>query len=458
MQLTAMYAATLLVFLLGAAALLRLAMHTALDRELEDSAKASAALVSQFFRVEVAEYQTIDATLAHMAGELVFEDRAMHVHRPDGSEFTVVGWPSQKRLKPLAPPVVRWSVPLEPALAPRWMLDVEVSGAGVAVVKARIDRWIALGIPALVLLAAATGWWLTGRSLQPVGRMADAAGRIAPGSNRRLPVDDPRDELGRMGTRFNALLDRLDGALAQQRHFLADAAHELRTPLARVRSRVELALLPQSAASAEHRTDEPHEDAQEVLPAVHHELVRMSQLVDELLQLARADAGGDADAQANGRAMTALYLDDLVTDELHRWHTDAERADITLRCDVLHEAPVTGDETLLRRLIGILLDNAIRYGRPGGAVNVAVTTVPDAVRLEVLDDGIGIAPDERERVAERFFRGARARAHRSEGSGLGLAIASWIVQQHRGALAIEPGARDEGTMVRVTIPAVRPAG
>lgn len=457
MQLTRMYAATLLVFLLGAAALLRLAMHTALDRELEDSAAASAALVSQFFRVEVAEYQTIDATLAHMAGELVFEDRAMHVHRPDGSEFTVVGWPSQTRLRRLAPPVRRWTVPLEPALAPRWMLAVEVSGAGVAAVKARIDRWMALGIPALVLLAAATGWWLTGRSLQPVGRMADVAGRIVPGSNRRLPVDDPRDELGRMGTRFNALLDRLDGALAQQRHFLADAAHELRTPLARVRSRVELALLAEPKASGEDRGNAGHETPHEVLPAVHGELVRMSQLVDELLQLARADAGDDMDAEAGARTRIALYLDDLVTDELHRWHVDAERAGITLRCDVLHEAPITGDETLLRRLIGILLDNAIRYGRSGGTVDVAVTAFPDVVRLEVLDDGIGISPEERERVAERFFRGARARAHRSDGSGLGLAIASWIVQQHHGALSIEPGANDQGTMVRVTIPAARTA-
>ncbi len=449
-----MYATTLLVVLLASGGLLRFAMRAALDRELEDSARASAALVSQFFRVEVAEYQTIDATLAHIAGELVFEDRAMHMHRPDGSEFTVVGWPQQTSRRSLAPPVRRFTAPLEPALAPRWMIAVEVSGAGVAAVKARIDRWMALGIPALVLLAAVTGWWLTGRALRPVGRMADAATRIAPGTSGRIPVDDSTDELGRMGTQFNALLDRLDGALDQQRRFLADVAHELRTPLARVRSRVELAMLsPATLGDSTLTGGDQGAASSDPLPAVHAEVVRMSQLVDELLQLARADAGGDASVGSMG----LLYLDDLVADELHRWHGDAERAGITLRCTSLQEVPITGDDALLRRLIGVLLDNAIRYGRRGGNVEVRVEQVRTTARLVVSDDGIGISPDEQGRLVERFYRGARARAHRNDGSGLGLAIASWIVRLHHGAMEIAPRASSAGTVVRVTIPAALPA-
>ncbi len=452
LRLTAIYATTLLVVLLVSAAMLRFAMRDALARGLDDSARASAALVSQFFRVEVAEYQTIDATLAHMAGELVFEDRTMHIHRPDGSEFTVVGWPPASRAPVLQPPVRRLTMPLEPALAPGWMILVEASGAGVAAVEARIDRWLALGIPGFVLLAAAIGWWLTGRSLRPVGQMADAAAKIVPGTNGRIPVADSTDELGRMGTRFNALLDRLDGALEQQRRFLADAAHELRTPLARVRSRVEVAML---APSAEQHRVAPNGNSSntaavpaDALSAVHDEVVRMSTLVDELLQLARADAGGDG----AGSAMSPLFLDDLVADELHRWHVDAERATITLRCTVLQEAPIIGDAVLLRRLIGVLLDNAIRYGRRGGCIDVRVATDSGDATLIVEDDGIGIAPEETARLAERFFRGERARAHRSDGSGLGLAIATWITQRHRGAISFEPGSRGVGTRVCVRMP------
>jgi two-component system OmpR family sensor kinase len=269
--------------------------------------------------------------------------------------------------------------------------------------------------------------------------MADAAARIAPGSGGRIPVDDASDELGRLATRFNALLDRLDGALDQQRRFLADAAHELRTPLARVRSRVEVALLSSRPSP---------DDAPSVLPAVNDELIRMSRLVDELLQLARADSGRDA-APA---AMPLLYLDDVVTDELHRWHLEAERAGITLQCSVLQESRVRGDAVLLARLVGVFVDNALRYGRRGGSVDVRVIAGDRHVTLEVEDDGIGIAPDEQPRLFERFFRGARARAQRADGSGLGLAIAQWIVRQHLGTIAIAPGSRDTGTLVTVTLP------
>jgi len=289
--------------------------------------------------------------------------------------------------------------------------------------------------------------------------MADAATQIAPGTNGRIPIADATDELGRMGAGFNALLDRLDGALEQQRRFLADAAHELRTPLARVRSRVELAMLPLPAQGGgpidaapsgpgEPAATVPEPAASTALPAIHDELVRMSQLVDELLQLARADAGVDAGLEA----MVPVFLDDLVTDELHRWHVDAERAHITLGCSALQEAPIVGDTVLLRRLIGILLDNALRYGHAGGHVDVRVEADAASVVLHVEDDGIGIAPDEQSRVAERFYRGARARARRSDGSGLGLAIASWIVHRHDGTMAFSAGAHGAGTLVSVRMP------
>ncbi len=447
-----MYTGTLLVVLLASAAVLRLAMREALRRGLDESVTATAELMGQFFRVEIAEYQTIDATLTHIASELVFEDRAIRIRRPDGSEFSVVGAPRAPSPRVFVPPVGRLVVPLEPALAPGWTIEVEASGAAIAAVEARLDRWIALGIPALLLLAAGTGWWLTGRTLRPVGRMADAAARIGPGDPDRIPIDDATDELGRLGTRFNGLLDRLDGALAQQRRFLADAAHELRTPLARVRGRVELAMLPVPALAGAVREIAPRHDeaaSAEVLPAVHDELVRMSVLVDELLQLARADAGeGEASPST-----APVFLDDLATEELHRFHADADRAQITLHCSSLQEAPLIGDAVLLRRLIGILLDNAIRYGHARGQVDVRITNDGHTICVEIEDDGIGIAPEERARVTERFYRGVRARALRSDGSGLGLAIASWIVQRHRGTIDFADGAGGVGTRIRVSLPA-----
>ncbi len=434
-----MYAASLLVLLLLSTAFVRVAMRDALGREFDVSVRSSAALVSQFFRVEIGEYESIDGTLSHIATELVFEDRAMHIHRPDGSEFVALGNPRSRPRPALQPPVRHVHVPLADDLAPGWSIDVEASAAAIAAVEARLDRWIALGIPVVVALAALAGWWLTGRSLRPVGLMADAASRIEAGSGGRIPVSDSEDELGRLGTRFNALLERLDGALIQQRRFIADAAHELRTPLARVRSRVELAM---------HSAERQEGDETIVLPAVQEELVRMSRLVDELLQLARADAGRDTPAAA----FSAVFLDDVVTDELRQWHAPADRASITLRCSVLQEAPTRGDPVLLGRLVGILLDNALRYGHPQGFVDVRVTSTASDAILEVEDDGIGIDPVDRERLFERFYRSPRGRAHRNDGSGLGLAIAQWIVERHDGQIELTSGPRNAGTLVTVRLP------
>ncbi|MEQ1690626.1 MAG: HAMP domain-containing sensor histidine kinase [Gemmatimonas sp.] len=441
---TIMYAITLLIVLLALAVAMRLAMRDALRQELDNSARASAALVSQFFRVEIAEYQTIEATLTHIAGELAFEDRIIHIRRPDGREFTVVGVPRPSTHHALAPPIRRIVAALDANLAPAWEVHVEASGAGVAAIEARIDRGIALGIPALVILAAVTGWWLTGRTLQPVARMAAAAAGIVPGTKGRIPLEDEADELGRLGSRFNDLLDRLDGALEQQRRFLADAAHELRTPLARVRSRVEVAML----SDGDTLTAFPDGPPSNTLPAVHGELLRMSALVDELLQLARADANRDGIEQA----MSPLFLDDVVTDELHRWHTEADQRRVALRCSLLQEAPVRGDEVLLHRLIGILVDNALRYGREGGYVDVRVDVDGSSAVLEVEDDGIGVGAEDGAKIFDRFYRGDRARAHRADGSGLGLAIAWWIVGRHGGSITVKPGPRDVGTLVRVSIP------
>ncbi|MCO4099601.1 MAG: HAMP domain-containing protein [Gemmatimonas sp.] len=280
-----LYAATLLLVLVSAATVLRFALRVTLQREFEESVRASAGLVTQFFSTEVNEYRTIEATLTHISGELVFEDRIIRYRHPDGTLFRSRAAAARSAPMRIATPMQSVRFPLNADLAPGWQVEVDASLANMQALQARIDRWFLFGIPLLVLTAAIAGWWLTGRTLQPVGDMAAAAARIAPASGARLPISDPQDELGRLGTRFNALLDRLDGALSQQRQFLADAAHELRTPIARMRARVELALL-QSADSASVA------ERSEILHALDGELRAVTHQVDELLQLARCRCGG----------------------------------------------------------------------------------------------------------------------------------------------------------------------
>ncbi len=419
LRLTALYAATLFLALLSAATALRFALRATLEREFNESVVASAALVQQFFRTEIHERRTIEGTIEHVTEELVFDDRVIRVRRPDG---TILG--DSAALVRVAVPLanvptrtVRFA--LDPAIAPGFDVEVTASLANIQSFRSRIDRWFLIGIPLLVLCAGGAGWWLTGRTLRPVEAMADAVVRIAPSSSSRLPVDDPRDEIGRLGLRFNALLDRLDGALSQQRQFLADAAHELRTPIARMRARVELALLETS------RADET------VLRSLEGELLAVSRQVDELMQLARADAAGDEQPLQQG-----LFLDDLLADELPRCGPQAERMGVRLDFGSMEETPIRGDPVLLGRLVGILLDNALRYNRTNGEVILSVRPEQGMARLEVHDSGIGIPLAERERIFDRFYRGEQARKKRADGSGLGLAIAVWIVRRHGGSIDV----------------------
>lgn len=426
LRFTLLYAATLLLVLAVAATGMRFALQATLAREFEESVRASAGLVTQFFRTEVNEYRTIEATLAHISGELVFEDRIIRYRYPDGKLFRSKLPVAKPRVTSLRTPMHSVRFPLDAELAPGWQVEVDASMSNMLALQARIDRWILFGIPLFVLTAAVAGWWLTGRTLRPVGNMAAAAARIAPASGARLPVSDPNDELGRLGTRFNALLDRLDGALSQQRQFIADAAHELRTPIARMRARVELALLQGTAMA------EPAERAT-ILHALDLELRAVTNQVDELLQLARADAAGDEVMVHTER----LFLDDLVADELPRWQPQAQQLGVELTVGELEEAAVHGDATLLARLCGVLVDNALRYCGTPGAVRVAVRSHNGYAVLTVDDNGAGVPVADRARIFDRFFRGEQARHRRADGSGLGLAIASWIVRRHGGSIVVE---------------------
>jgi signal transduction histidine kinase len=449
------YAASVLLVFLVFAVALRSTVRAALRTEFTIGVRSSADAIQSFFRLEHLEYRDVLATITHISNEVVFPDRIVEFVQPDGATAFRVG-PTLKmsgrgalnmpKESTLVAPIRSVELPLDATLAPGWRLHVYASAAPLERSLATIDAWLLFGIPVGFAVAGGMGWWLAGRTLRPVGAMAEAAVRMASdrrgesrssgGVPQRLPIDNPSDELGRLGTRFNQLLDQVDGVLAQQRRFLADAAHELRTPVARMMGNVDLALLdPQDAVTQNG-----------ALQRVRGDLDRTARLVDELLQLARADAAGEVHPHAG-------YLDDVVVDAVHAWQLAAERKGVTLTLCTIEEAAALIDPVYLDRMVGILLDNAIRYTQTRGTVEVRVSMSDDGAVLRVSDNGIGIADEDRTRVFERFYRGTGARVMSPDGSGLGLPIARWIAQAHGAALELAP--RDGGgTVVTVTFPSL----
>lgn len=449
LRLAIWYAASVLVLFLVAGLLLRATLRATMEEDFERGVARSADLVHGFFRTEVAEYLTTEATVVHIASEIITPDMVLDFIRPDRDVYMSSATASTTvRSAALAGPIVTIERPIDRELAPGWTLRVRASRARLEASLSRIDQSLLLAIPLSVLLAAFTGWWLTGRTLRPVGEMAAAAESLGAGTARgRIPVVNPRDELGRLARSFNTLVDILQDALAQQRVFLAAAAHELRTPVARMLAEVEGLVSTNGASPSDAGTGGP--PSRETLFLLKEDLRRTGDLVSELLQLARADAGESAPPLTRG------YLDDAVSEAIRPWLGTAAREGVRLDVPVLDEAPALFNTEHLNRLIGVLVDNAIRYTPAGGSVHVLVTRRPggEAV-LEVSDTGVGIPESERARIFERFYRGANARALRPEGSGLGLAIAQTIVREHGARLEIESASSDTGSRFRVIFPPV----
>jgi signal transduction histidine kinase len=416
--LTAWYAGSVLVLLLLTVLAMRGIARQALAHQHQQSVERSLELVRSFFRAELSEYQRVDGTIAHIAGELVFAGMGLDFLSPDSARFASARIP--RHADAPRPPVRTYVVPLERDLAPGWMLRMTVSTADFVEARQRIDKATLVALPLSVALAALVGWLVTGRALRPVAVMAEAVERIdASKPTERLPIADPKDELGRLGRRFNALLERLEEAMTQQRRFLADAAHELRTPMARMLGETETRL--SAPPSLEDRRS---------VERIHDDVLRASALVDELMQLARADAGS-VDA-----VLVPSYLDDVVSDAVVPFEAEARRRNITLDMTTLEEAPADLDPKLVSRLVGVLLHNALQYSPSDGRVEVHVFREGEGATLRIADSGIGIPPDERARVFERFFRGAQARQRAPQGSGLGLAIARWIAMQHHATIHV----------------------
>jgi two-component system OmpR family sensor kinase len=283
----------------------------------------------------------------------------------------------------------------------------------------------AVVIPLAVLLATAGGYFLAKKSLAPVVAMSTQAGKISASNlHERLKIQNENDELGHLAKSFNELLDRLDTSFEQQHRFMADASHELRTPVAILRGEAEVSLSRDARSQDEYR---------ESLAIVQAEAGRLSQIVEDLFTLARADAG------QYHLVKREFYLDELVAEAAHSARALALEKEIALRCETSEECPFFGDEGLLRRMVMNLVSNAIKYTPRGGSVGVACRTDGGRYVLTVSDSGPGIPAELQARIFDRFFRVDTARSRENGdqgGAGLGLSIARWIAEAHGGSLEL----------------------
>lgn len=316
---------------------------------------------------------------------------------------------------------------------------VEMGGPADDAVETLHDfrSYLLMFAPLLLLVAAGGGYWLSRRALSPVDALVRTARQVS-GTNlgSRLQKLETGDELQRLSDGLNEMLDRIEAAFQRITQFTADASHELRTPVSLIRTEAELALR-RSRGEAEYK---------ESLRHILLEAERTTALIEQLLAMARADS-----------ARETLHLEPVDLRQTLRSVVDGWQQVATIRnlqFSANLDAPdfsVMGDETLLRRLADILLDNAFKYTPSPGSVHLSLEPQAESAVVRVKDSGVGIAEEEQGRIFERFYRVDKARSRAQGGAGLGLAIAQWIVTQHGGSIQVEsqPG---QGSTFRVELP------
>ncbi len=297
-----------------------------------------------------------------------------------------------------------------------------------------------LGFPIALLLAGFGGYALARKALAPIDSMGTQAKTIsAERLGDRLSIENPEDELGKLGTVFNAMLGRLQAAFDQLRRFTADASHELRTPLTAIRSVGEVALQDQRSP-AEYR---------DVIGSMLEEVDRLTRLSESLLALSRADAGHvqlhREDISLARVAREASSVVEVLAEE------KGQRIDIEGDADLI----VSVDRLILRQAIVNLLDNAIKYSPLGSQILVRVQSGGDKqVLLDVIDQGPGIPNEHQPHVFDRFYRVDRARTREWGGAGLGLSITRWAVEAHGGGITLK-SEEGHGSTFQVSLPLVK---
>jgi heavy metal sensor kinase len=356
---------------------------------------------------------------------------------PNAMHRAAEGLQTFETLEGLGPyPVRVLTQPVHEAGRVTSLIQVGMSLESVAVTRRRFLLVMATVLPLALLFAGGGGWLLARRALRPVDRMTEAARRIsAEHLDERLETTGSGDELDRLAATLNDMLGRLDVTFRQVRQFSADASHELQTPLTILKGEIEVAL----------RAPRSPDEYQHVLASALEESERIARLVEGLLLLSRADAGVlRMDRQP-------VDLAELMAEIVDYARVLAEAYGVAL--DLKSAAPLTihGDREHLRRLLLNLVDNGIKYTPAGGRVTLTLERDGEWAALRIADTGIGLAPEELERIFQRFYRAPEALDQGKEGSGLGLCIARSIAEAHGGRIRVE-SAPGQGSVFTVFLP------
>jgi heavy metal sensor kinase len=436
-RLTVWYAVLLAVILVGLGAFVVLRLKSDLETTIERDLRESAVQIAKGYALEGPE------DFLDVSGQVLTRgESAAQVIDPRGRVLVSFGGPIARR--PMAPPDAR----ADALVARQRMLTVKLGGdnerfrALVSPVRRRnkdrvlvvaeslrraeesVNRVLVLLLlagPAALLATTGVGWWVARKALLPVERMTSQAGEIGIDQlDERIALPPAADEISRLAETLNGMLDRLEQGVREKHQLIADASHELRTPLAVMRSELDVTL----------RGDDVDPEAREVLESAREEVARMSRTVDNLLTLARVDEGrlellksrvnlGEAiEAAARPLAPLAQAKQVRLQLEPESWEVEA-------------------DPERLQQALRNFIENAVKFGRPGGEVRVSSWGNGDEVGVTVSDDGPGITAEARAHVFDRFYRGDSARGRNGGGSGLGLAICREVAKAHGGRVWVE---------------------
>jgi len=338
----------------------------------------------------------------------------------------------------------RWRVRVQREESVDGTFAVAVAASEDMLVRERslLIKALLVGAPGALVLAAIVCWWTASRAMRPLIHMSEQAEVITLNSlDTRLRGPDRNDEVGQLRRAFNRLLDRVAAGVATQRRFMADASHELRTPISAARTAAEVTL------ARPHRGEDEYRDA---LTIVAGQTTRLGRMVDDMLVLARVDAGGH-----RIRPHQCLITDVMAEcAEVARVLCVAKGVAFEARLEPAISCEI--DEALVRQLALNLLENAVNYTAEGGGVALALRAGFEFAEIVVTDTGCGIPASDRDRIFERFVRLDEAR--RAEGgAGLGLPIARWIAEAHHGSLWLEASGPSGSTFVARLPHAIAPA-
>lgn len=460
-QLIAWYAGLLIACfgLLGVVTFL--ALQNSLVGALKESQLRRARQVAQLLSDEVehrSEAQVGREIEARYAPGL--NGRLVRLTRPDGTELYLSPAPRDQSFDPAALPPPVWSpsqvetTRQAPLLGGRKMLVAAhtlqmpggaryliETGAPMDEVQADLRKWLMfllVMLPMVAAIALGGGYVLVKRALVPVDRIAASAERISSHNlSERLPVARTSDELERLSVALNHMIERLDTAFQYSRRFVADASHELRTPLTVLRGEME-SLVQEPRLTSEWR---------ERVGSALEDVDRLANIVEGLFAISRLDAG-EAAAE-----WMPLDLAQLAASTAEQMCLLAEDKNIKVTCSGAMGVWVEGDRARLKQVVVNLLDNAIKYTAPGGAVTLRVAAEDRQAVLEVADNGLGIPSDALPRVFERFFRVDKARSRDQGGAGLGLSIVKSICTAHHGRVEAN-STFGQGSRFRVELPLI----